>query len=135
MSADLAALVPNTKFETDKAEALVRLGFPAVEPVIPQILEWLQDLNWPVGVVFQPFLAGIGGPLAPYVRTVLQGQDDSWKYSLLSVVVDQSPALALALRQDLVRVATSPSSGEVKEEVDQVAIEILRALNRGAAEA
>ena len=135
MSVDLAALVPTSKFDTDKAAALVRLGFPAVEPVIPQILEWLQDLNWPVGFVFQPFLVGIGEPLAPYVRDVLQGQDDGWKYSLLRVVVDQSPALAQALRPELERVARSPSSGEAREEVDQVAVEILEALNGGASEA
>jgi hypothetical protein len=87
MAAALATLIPVTKFETEKALALVQLGFPAVEPVMPQILEWLQDLNWPVGHIFQPFLASIGEPLAPYVRTILAGDDDGWKYSLLRVIV------------------------------------------------
>ena len=135
MNTDLAALVPVTKFETEKAAALVHLGFPAVEPVMPQILEWLQDLNWPVGRVFQPFLASIGQPLAPYIRTILAGQDDGWKYSLLRVVVDQSPELARTLRPELERVARSPSAGESKEEVNLVAIEILEAISGGAAEA
>jgi hypothetical protein len=113
----------------------VKLGFPAVAPVIPQILEWLQDLNWPVALVFQPFLVSIGEPLAPYVGAVLQGQDDIWKYSLLRVVVDQSPELARALRPELEHVAKHPSAGESEEEVDQVAVEILEALNGGASEA
>jgi hypothetical protein len=133
MSANLASLTPTTKFETEKAEALVRLGFPAVEPVMPQILEWLQDLNWPVGLVFQPFLARIGQPLAPYIRDILAGQDDSWKYSVLRVVVDQSPELARALRPELEHVAKNPSAGEVQEEVNLVAIEILEAINGGRA--
>jgi len=90
MTAALAALIPVTKFETEKALTLVQLGFPAVEPVMPQILEWLQDPNWPVGRIFQPFLAGIGEPLAPYVRTILEGEDDGWKDSLLRVIVDHS---------------------------------------------
>jgi hypothetical protein len=135
MATDLVALIPATKFETDKASALVQLGFPAVEPVMPQILEWLQDLNWPVGHVFQPFLASIGQPLAPYIRVVLAGEDDGWKYSLLRVVVDQSPELARALRPELEHVAKNPSAGEVKEEVNQVAIEILEALSGRASEA
>ncbi len=135
MTTDLAALIPVTKFETEKALALVQLGFPAVEPVMPQILEWLQDLNWPVGHVFQPFLVGIGEPLAPYVRTVLAGEDDGWKYSLLRVIVDQSPELARKLRSELERVAKTPSAGESKEEVDLVAIEILEALSGGTTEA
>ena len=118
-----------SKFETEKAKALVQLGFPAVEPVIPQILEWLQDLNWPVGHVFQPFLVEIGGPLAPYIRTVLVGDDDGWKYSLLRGVVYESPDMAHSLRTELERVAREPSVGEAKEEVDLVAIEILEVLN------
>jgi hypothetical protein len=102
MTIDLTELIPVTKFETEKASALVQLGFPAVEPVMPQILEWVQDLNWPVGHVFQPFLARIGQPLAPYIRAILAGQDDCWKYSLLQAVVGQSAELARALRPELI---------------------------------
>ena len=108
---DLAALIPATKYETEKASALVQLGFPAVEPVMPQILEWLQDLNWPVSFIFQPFLIRIGQPLAPYIRTILDGQDDGWKYSLLAAVVSQSLELAESLRPELVHFVTSPSAG------------------------
>jgi hypothetical protein len=135
MTIDLTELIPVTKFETEKASALVQLGFPAVEPVMPQILEWVQDLNWPVGHVFQPFLARIGQPLAPYIRAILAGQDDGWKYSLLQAVVGQSAELARALRPELERLVTSPSAGESKEEVNLVAVEILEAINGGAAEA
>jgi hypothetical protein len=135
MPTDLTALVPTTKFETERASALVEVGFPAVEKVMPQILEWLQDVNWPVGRVFQPFLVSIGRPLAPHIRVVLTGQDDGWKYSLLMAVVAQSSELAHALRPELERIASNPSPSESKEEVDQVALEILEALDGGASEA
>lgn len=135
MRTNLASLVPVGKSEVDKAAALVQLGYPAVEPVMPQILEWLQDLNWPVGRVFQPFLARIGQPLAPYICAIFSGDDDVWKYNLLQAVVRQSPELARALRPELERVAANPSTGESKEEVDQVAVEILEAINGGATEA
>jgi hypothetical protein len=135
MATDLVALIPTTKYETEKASALVQLGFPAVEPVMPQILEWLQDLNWPVAGVFQPFLAHIGQPLAPYIRVIFAGKDDGWKYSLLRLVVGQSPELACTLRPELERIARNPSAGETSEEVDQVAVEILEVLNGGASEA
>jgi hypothetical protein len=132
MATDLVTLLPLTKYETEKADALVQLGFPAVELVMPQILEWLKDLNWPVSQVFQPFLVRIGRPLAPYIRVILAGQDDAWKYSVLRVVVNQSQELARALRPELVRVAKTPSAGESEEEVNLVAIEILAALNDDA---
>jgi len=135
MAVDLTALLPATKLETEKASALVRLGFPVVEPVVPQILEWVQDLNWPVAQAFQPLLVGIGEPLAPHIRAVLCGSDDSWKYSLLTAVVSQSPELARALLPDLKRLVRNPSPGESREEVNQVAVEILEALSSGAPEA
>lgn len=135
LTTNLVALIPLTKHETEKASALVQLGFPAVEPVVPQILEWLQDLNWPVGFIFQPFLVRIGKPLAPYIRTILAGQDDGWKYSLLAAVVGESTELAQTLRPELERLATSPSAGESKEEVDKIAAEILEELKNGAPEA
>ncbi|WP_424511158.1 DUF5071 domain-containing protein [Roseateles saccharophilus] len=72
------------------AEALIAHGHPAVEPVLPQILEWTQDGNWPVALVFAPFLATIGAGLAPHARRILHGDDDVWKYFLLQDVVAQS---------------------------------------------
>lgn len=125
---DLLALLPSTKRETETAEHLVALGYPAVAPVLPQMLEWVQDLNWPVARVFQPFLTSIGAPLAPFVRRVLATTDDAWKYSLLTGVVDSSPDLARALQQDLERLVRSPTPGEVAEEVSEVAADVLRSL-------
>ena len=130
MSADLLSLIPNGKSETAKAERLVALGYPGIEPVLPQILEWVQDLNWPVARVFQPFLAGIGAPLAPYVRAILATNDDSWKHYVVIGIVGHSPELACALRQDLERLVSSPTSGEVAEEVSDVAGEVLSSLDQ-----
>jgi hypothetical protein len=122
----LSRLVPVDKMEIAKAEALVKLGYPAVEPLLPQIVGWMQDLNWPVAQVFQPFLASIGLPLAPHVRSVLATEDDIWKYWVLLGVVRNSPELTNALLSDLVRLAHRPTAGEEAEGVSQVAQEILR---------
>ena len=113
--------------QVQRAEALVRLGYPAVASVLPDILEWMKDLNWPVAQVFQPFLAKVGEPLAPFIRNVLSGTDDIWKFWLVTSVVRESPILAAALRPELQRIADSPSIGEKSEGVSQVARELLRA--------
>ncbi|MER8435665.1 DUF5071 domain-containing protein [Mesorhizobium sp. M1312] len=64
MKNDLLKLLPENKHDTAKAAALVALGFPQVEP---QIMEWLQDMNWPVARVLAPLV-----PLAPHIRTILR---------------------------------------------------------------
>jgi hypothetical protein len=130
MSQDLSLLVPISKFDTNLAERLVALGFPVVEPVLPQILEWVQDMNWPVSRVFQPFLVSIGSPLVPYVRAVLATHDDSWKHYVLIGIVSASPELARELRQDLDRLVQFPTHGEMTEEVSDVAAAVLHSLER-----
>jgi hypothetical protein len=127
VTTELHLLLPRSKAEADKAEALVRLGYPAVAPVLPEILEWMQDLNWPVAQVFQPLLASIGTALAPLVRDILVGNDDVWKYWVLNSVVRESPNLAAELQLDLCRIVRNPSVGELAEGVPEVASALLKA--------
>lgn len=123
--------LPRDKFDTENARALVTRGYPAVEPVLPALLEWVQDLNWPVAQVLQPFLADIGRPLAPHVRYVLESDDAIWKYWVLHCIVAESTELAEELRPELTRLADAPSSTEDNEEVKEAASEILTNLKRG----
>lgn len=128
MRPDPRALLPDDKLDTASAEQLVALGFPAIEPVLPQLLEWMQDFNWPVAQVLQHVLANIGAPLAPHVRKVLSQDDEIWKYWVLHCIVRESKELAQALRPDLKRLVSSPTASEKIEEVDLVATEILEGM-------
>jgi len=125
MHSDLAALLPKDKFDTDKVKGIVALGFPAVEPILPALLEWMQDINWPVARALQPFLTSIGGPLAPCVRRVLETDDDVWKNWVLQYIVMESPELQTILRPDIERLANCPTSGEQAEELDLLARQIV----------
>ncbi len=124
--AALREMLPKHKFDTDRAEALVALGHPAVEPILPELLAWLQDMNWPVARVIQPFLAQIGAPLAPHVRAALASQDHIWKYWILTQILAESPDLTELFREDLERLAWSPIPGEREEELDIEARALLK---------
>jgi hypothetical protein len=128
MQDDVRNLLPRDKFDTPRAEAIVAVGYPAVAPVVPELLAWIQDGNWPVAQIIAPFLATIGAPLIPHIRAILATDDNMWKYWVLSHVVQHSPEIAAALREDLVRLANSPTRAETAEELDQLAQEFLRDL-------
>jgi len=119
-------LLPRGKHDIERATALAALGYPSVEPVLAKMLEWTQDPNWPVARVLSPFLATIGEPLAPYIRTVFASDDDIWKSSVLATVISKSPMLAQALQSDLMRFAQNPTVGERAEGVDVQSKELLR---------
>jgi hypothetical protein len=128
MSTDLIALLPASKHDTEKAQALIELGHPAIEPILPTLLEWMQDPNWPVSLVLQPYLASIGRALAPHVVPILEGNDEIWKHCVISTVVRRSSELAHALLPQLQRIANKPSANEIREEVDCVAQDVLQAI-------
>jgi hypothetical protein len=97
-----------------------------VEPVLREILEWTQDLNWPVAQIFVPFLVAIGSSASEQVRDVLNGDDSTWKYSLLAGVVVNSPSLAKSLGPELNRLSVRPTTSEREEGVGEIASQILQ---------
>jgi hypothetical protein len=126
MNGELAALLPRHKQDFERANAVVAMGYPAVAGVLPELMTWLQDYNWPIARIIAPFLASIGRPVLPEIRRVLDSTDDIWKYWVLTYVVEELEADVIAeLRPELQRLALRPTPGEVEEEVDQKAQELL----------
>jgi hypothetical protein len=126
MQNDIRALIPQNKFDTERAEQAVAAGYPAVEPILPELLEWIQDCNWPVARVLAPFLGSIGTPLIPHIRNILATDDTMWKYWTLTYLVRNSPDVVAALREDLERYANSPTPDETAAGLDEVARGIRR---------
>jgi hypothetical protein len=117
-------LVPKNKFDTETARLACRAGFPAVEPVLYELLEWLQDYNWPVAHELFPFLASIGEPLAHHIRRVFAGDDYTWQYWVCALI-RESPALYSIFRQDLHRIASSPTAEERANELDEQCADVI----------
>lgn len=126
MQKDIRTLIPQNKLDTDRANQVVATGYPAIEPILPDLLEWIQDCNWPVAQVLAPFLGTIGAPLIPHIRKILATNDNMWKYWALTYLVQGSPDVAAALRDELQRYADSPTPDEAAEGLNEIAQNILR---------
>src|SRR5262245_11128325 len=111
-------LVPKSKGDLVTAQLAVQAGYPAVEPVLYELLEWLQDCNWPVAHELFDFLASIGAPLAPHIRPVFAGDDYVWQYWLIGLF-RRSPELYTIFRADIHRIACSPTTDEHYNELDE----------------
>ena len=118
--------VPQHKSDLSKAQCATAAGYPFVAPILPELIKWLQDYNWPVAKVLAPFLASIGKPVLSEVRSILLTNDDLWKYWVLTAIVRHWPSdLVAELRSELVRLAKSPEASERSEELDVIARELL----------
>jgi hypothetical protein len=119
-------LVPRSKVDLATARRAERAGWPAVEPVLDELVDWCLDANWPVAHVLGPFLGQIGPPVVPYVRAVLDGDDAPAKYHAMCGIVDaMEPAVRAELRAPLTRLAHSPTVPEIEEGIPEVALELL----------
>ena len=111
--------------DTERAEALVALGYPAVVPVLSELMEWIQDTNWPVAQVVAPFLATSELPLVPYIRQVLATDDEMWKIWVMQELVKTSPAIFEAAQNDIREMAHAIPKNEDEEALQEIAQEVL----------
>jgi Domain of unknown function (DUF5071) len=118
----LKRLLPRDKNDVEGARALVALGYPTVEPVLTQMLEWLKTSGSPVEMVMREFFVSLGINGVPVVQKALGSRHDLLKYSVVTHIVVRWPVAAVAaLKTQLQSLATgSGGSG-----TDLIALRLL----------
>ena len=126
---DCQLMIPRDKHDHARAELAIKAGYPAVGPILLDLLEWLRDMNWPVARTLAPFLASVGLPLAPHLRWILENDDEIWKRWIISELLNDSYELTAELSQELKRIASSPTPAESEEGLDISAKRLLERHN------
>jgi hypothetical protein len=135
---DLSICIPADKHDQTAVERAAALGFPTINPILPDLLEWLQDINWPVAPVVADLLAKAGVEIAPHINAVLKGDDGVWKYWILTSLAEHLHRDVWTLIEaDVERLSRSPTDRDRDEEVDIAAGEVLalRSGNNGSTSA
>lgn len=126
--AEIFDLVPKNKFDTSGIETLRGLDDEEIAPVLPYLLEWIQDLNWSVAAEVIPVLAMHSAALLPHVRRVLSRDetDGMWKYWVVTALLPRFPNADIAALADVLeRIADEPTADEAEAEADIAAGELL----------
>lgn len=119
-------IVPSNKFDVQACEELAKASDDIVIINIPELLEWVQDINWPVASLICDRLKNIGSPLVPHIKTILLGTDETWKYFVISGLLSKSSKKTIcSLKPILNKIVESPTEHEKTEEVNIVALEVL----------
>ncbi|EKE77820.1 DUF5071 domain-containing protein [Gallaecimonas xiamenensis] len=96
------------------------------------LLECLQDINWPIAGPVSERLACLGVELVEPVFRILKGDDEVWKYWIVSHFLYQVKFEVLArLRFLLHSMRAHPSRAEVEEEVHDVVCALLQNRRHG----
>jgi hypothetical protein len=128
LNAFIKTLVPKDKHDMDfdKITDFYWYNYAELKPIIPELLKWLQDLNYPVAKPISQHLKTMLPDIITDLIPILESEDGIWKYNILQVFFIETPSDHYLKIEELIKkLAYSPTDNDIKEEVNLLAIEIL----------
>lgn len=108
------------------AIVLKRIGYPRVKSIIPELLQWIQDMNWPGAQEIVDLLITVDEEIVPYVKKVLKSRDGIWIIWLLSEVVSKwTKDLKKQIKDDLYELSVTLDNNLIVEGVDIQSMKLL----------
>jgi hypothetical protein len=121
---NIKSVIPKNKFDIETAKKLTNYTFEEIQPIIPNLLEWLQDLNWPVSKPVADYLLPFSESIASELINILHSNDEMWKYWILTVF--GKTVKAESFLYEIKRIAQNPT----KEEIDSDAYELAKEISK-----
>lgn len=116
---ELLEYLPTSKWDPERIQRLSQLDQTKRKVLLPYLLVWVQDINWPNAGKIAPFLIAGGQEIVPEIEWVLNGQDDIWKGNCIRhLLTHLSPETVQPLLPILKRIAEAPTANEKAEEID-----------------
>ncbi|WP_342551987.1 DUF5071 domain-containing protein [Paenibacillus sp. FSL R7-0652] len=123
---NIITMLPKDKHDFEAVEKLSKCSKDELRDVLPELMKWLQDGNWPISQPVEDILLRFGDELIPHVRDVFQTRDPQWEYFMLTGLISRLPLECLyMLKPDLERIIDQPTYSEVLEEMDEAIILLL----------
>lgn len=133
MERDLRA--PVDKFDLSGMDELGKLSDEEIAPLLPALLAWMKDINWPVAREMPALLLKHQEIIIPHLIAILQpGQIEcDWKLSVIYSLLPLLDGAHLALlAPSLRRIIQDPTEGEKDEGIHAAAKELLESIGRSA---
>ena len=119
MPDELMEYLPTSKWDPDAIQRLSQLDPEKRNILLPQLLVWIQDINWPNAGKIVPFLIVGSKEIIPEIEWVLNGQDDVWKGNCIRhILTHLPPETVQPLLPVLKRIVETPTANEKAEEID-----------------
>ncbi|RCW40082.1 DUF5071 domain-containing protein [Paenibacillus prosopidis] len=123
---EYSELIPRTKMDYERVALLKRASKAKIIPILPELLMWLQDMNWPIAQDIEDILVDFEEYLIPHIRAVIKTNDGGWKFFLLHGLINRlSNEKLLELKPELIRMRFSPTKDEIEEELTEKIDELL----------
>jgi len=125
----ISDLIPKYKDDNSGIEILKTIDINEAEPILNQLLEWIQDMNWPVAREVFDLLPRFHNKLIPHIKAVFDSNDAIWKSHVLWLLKDFPAETVAHFSPDIRRIAEYPTAGEIEEETNLYAIDVIEKFN------
>lgn len=123
-----AHIIPRGKDDQEAIENLKNCSFNEIKEYVPQLLEWLQDGNWPVSTPVFNYLLPHVNDIEDEILKILGTDDGMWKYWILGLISNFPGKVSDRMLQEVKRIAEHPTKDEIADEVQKEAIDVLQDL-------
>jgi hypothetical protein len=119
--------IPKNKHDFESVNLLKSKGYSFYKPILKDLFEWIQDMNWPIADEIVPLLILSGKDSIQILKDILNSNDDIWKYwTLLNVVMKMPDETIIELLPILNRINANPTNKEKAEDVQLIASQIIK---------
>ena len=122
-------LLPKDKFDVEAVGRLRKLEKEQLASLLPELLAWIADLNWPICRDVIDLLLTVPEHVVKPIHKILNTDDEGWKCNCLDLVVRLLPReQRQRCRAGLERIAHEPTKEEIEEGTCEMAEELLESL-------
>lgn len=115
---ELTKLIPKHKNDFSNIEELRGLPQEEFRKIGLEILEWFQDINWPIAREIRDLIILKQDVMTQHILKVLDGDDEWWKYWIVTNIVSYLNQQNLeALMPKLYDMFKNPTDAEKREDV------------------
>lgn len=122
---DIKDLIPKNKYDISAVSELKKLSDIEIESIIPELLVWIQDMNWPIAEDIVEVLSVHGKVTEPYILNILKSdqKDEIWKFNIITYLLKKNKSFSenTSIMSEVERIAVLPTKGEQLEFVDTAA--------------
>ena len=121
---ELKKLLPVDKFDTSSMPTLIKLSEDEIKPILPELILWTADLNWPIAPETIKILVKFSSSTVPIIRNILSPTetDEEFKWSIIvGLVPELTKESQECLIRDIKRIVDSPTDSEIASEVWEAA--------------
>ncbi len=121
---EIKDLIPKDKSDFSNIDKLYKLTDDEIKPIVYELLEWIQDYNWPVAQKLVPVLQEREDLIFPYISIILKGSDNMWKYWMMELLIPNfTKEHKEELKEELLKLTKLPGEDEESKNIRECAIE------------